>query len=32
MAENSGEGITVAAPITKAIYDAYRKINWDDGG
>jgi penicillin-binding protein 2 len=32
MAENAGEGVSVAAPITKAIYDAYRKIDFSDGG
>lgn len=32
MAENAGEGVTVAAPITKAIYDAYRKIDFSESG
>ncbi len=27
MAENAGEGITVAAPITKTIFDAYRRTD-----
>ena len=31
MAENKGEGVTYAAPFTKAIYDAYRKTNLADG-
>lgn len=31
MAENKGEGVTYAAPITKSIYDAYRKTNLADG-
>lgn len=32
MAENAGEGVTVAAPITKAIYDAYRKLDFSESG
>jgi penicillin-binding protein 2 len=30
MAENAGEGIMVATPITKTIMDAYRQIDWGD--
>ena len=30
MAENAGEGIIVATPITKTIIDAYRRIDWGD--
>jgi penicillin-binding protein 2 len=32
MAENAGEGVSVAAPITKTIYDAYRKIDFSEDG
>jgi penicillin-binding protein 2 len=30
MAENAGEGILIATPITKTIMDAYRQIDWGE--